>query len=80
MRRLLLLVVLILLAQNHYNSVCQSYGFDKGAILSLEGIYCERTVTNSFTTAYLPLEGARVEWGWKHQAPTFPTDGKPPQG
>lgn len=43
----------------HYDSLCKSYGFDKGVLFTTQGVFCERTVTSSWEVPYLPLEGAR---------------------
>lgn len=46
-------------ARYAYDDKCVSYGFDKGALLTTQGVFCERTVTSSWEVPYLPLEGAR---------------------
>lgn len=67
MKKIILVLLVLVFVQKHFDAQCQSYGFDKGAILSFEGVYCERTVHDSYTTAYLPLSGARLEFGYKNK-------------
>ena len=59
------LLVLVLAVQLYFNNACRSYAFDKGAILTLQGVFCERAVTDSFTAPYLPLEGARRQFEYR---------------
>ena len=56
------LLVLVLAVQLYFNNACRSYAFDKGALFTVRGVFCERTVTDSFTAPYLPLEGARRQF------------------
>lgn len=70
MKKLALLVVLFVLTQAHFDKLCNSYAFNKGAVLTLQGVFCERTVQGSSDVPYLPIEGARRQF--EYQKPVSP--------
>ena len=65
MKKMFLLVPSIIIAQLYFNSLCHSYLYNKGAFFTTHGVFCERTVTDSFTTPFMPLAGAKKEFMWR---------------
>lgn len=72
MKKFVAILFFIIALQLHYNNRCNVYAFDKGAILTLQGVFCERTVQSSYDVPYLPLEGARRQYEYRnHPDPRF---------
>lgn len=59
MIKIIVALLILLFAQVYFDNQCADYGWDKGAIFTLEGVFCERAVQDSFTSPYIPLNGAR---------------------
>ena len=43
----------------HCDNSCKSYDFDRGALFTTQGVFCERTTHSSWEAPFLPLEGAK---------------------
>jgi hypothetical protein len=67
MKIIIIALFFLCMAQVVFDDKCKSYNFDRGAILTLEGVFCERTVHGSDEVPYLPLEGARRQFEYSGQ-------------
>lgn len=66
-QKLIIMIAILFSAYSvpHYRELCVSYGFDKGAIFTTQGVFCVRTVHSSWDVPFLPLEGARRQHEYK---------------